>query len=967
MTARTRRNDNGTKDALSGLFTCRPVKDDPGVDGLAMVSHDGDHAVTSASHHSSTNPDEYSCNICLETISPRSPIWSCRHCFSLFDLSCIQSWSRSDLAAQRASFVPKDDVWSCPHCRSKYEPADVPNEGRCFCGKKHQWELEEEMASNSAASAAWMEAHSCGEICGAELGCGHTCGQRCHAGAHPPCVLTIDASCFCGRHQSRRRCLHARWSCGEVCHAVLACGEHRCESACHEQGRCPPCDKLTRRKCRCGKSSEMVPCQEEKEIRCEAVCGKRLACGRHSCAIICCPGDCGPCPLTLPRPCPCGQEIRPGKECNASMSTDGLSSSAASPVAESSCGRTCNKFLPCGVHHCQRLCGQPCGSCLEQVSTPCRCGQRTKSLACAESQGGWKCDSRCNRLKTCKRHRCRRRCCPGDAGCDACEEECGKNLTCNNHACRLLCHAGPCPPCTSISTVNCACGSASKRVKCGMERIVPPPPCSKPCTRPSTCQHAREDQPSHKCHPLTKPCPTCKLPCGRARSGCEHKCMAPCHDPPPDAGQGASTSIPAPSWPAVADRNKSSASASSPSAASSSSSSTSPYACPPCPIFVGRSCVGGHEIRRMPCSTSSTTPAFTCESKCGQSLKCGLHKCERTCHPLVQLPPASDPSAPSIPSPFAISILSGCKQCTLRCSRVRPADALVRPCPHGPGCGLPCHATPCPPCGASVDVACPCGKSTMLLPCEQYTQLPDAEMKEMTRCTNRCGKIIACGHACTRLCCEGGHEDKTGDEASTPSCMSSRECTKKLHLKCACGSRRLDLPCNDAQRLGKEQFKLELNDQRADAILPMKGRTLVCDESCKPAGQSKPRSDKSKQSTATSVVYNDISNHTTSTTSRSNLPVATDSQVLNKRSRAPSKKPAPASSSSSVLSSTPVTLPVIAPRSLALSLLSRSSLFSWLSSRVALTDRQLRQLVRWLTIIMILILVAFVLYVVLIM
>jgi hypothetical protein len=76
---------------------------------------------------------------------------------------------------------------------------------------------------------------------------------------------------------------------------------------------------------------------------------------------VCHVGKCGVCPFSGIRSCPCGKQTYDGMSCADKVPT---------------CGETCGKLLPCGVHRCQDRCHQ--GECTAQCRGPalksCRCG-----------------------------------------------------------------------------------------------------------------------------------------------------------------------------------------------------------------------------------------------------------------------------------------------------------------------------------------------------------------------------------------------------------------------------------------------------------------------------------------------------------------------------------------------------------------------------------------------------------------
>ena len=66
----------------------------------------------------------------------------------------------------------------------------------------------------------------------------------------------------------------------------------------------------------------------------------------------------------------------------------------------------------------------------------CKCGAKKKDIQCGKS---FTCDTKCKKLRDCKRHPCNRKCC---TGCQQCEQPCSKTLNCKNHKCTSRCHTG---------------------------------------------------------------------------------------------------------------------------------------------------------------------------------------------------------------------------------------------------------------------------------------------------------------------------------------------------------------------------------------------------------------------------------------------------------------------------------------------------------------------------------------------
>eukprot|EP00873_Tetraselmis_striata_P026513 jgi/Tetstr1/446777/TSEL_034264.t1 len=453
------------------------------------------------------------CLVCLEAIDRADATWHCAaSCFAVLHLQCSQSWAQQQLTSARSRREEKQRlfpyfepsvpiVWGCPKCRYEYGPEEVPRTYRCFCGKVPDPEVD-----------AWKAPHSCGELCGRQLrsGCGHECVLLCHPGPCPPCPREVDATCYCGKAARRARCGRHLFSCAATCGKVLPCG-HACAEECHE-GDCPPCGLEAEHPCECGAETRRAPCSGRRWT-CGRVCGAALDCGRHACQQGCHAGACGPCELVGARRCPCGKAEFTSLACDEPTPT---------------CGETCGRLLPCGIHACAERChAGPCpDTCRAMVSKACGCGKTHKTVPCFSAV---RCDKRCPLLRACGRHACKRRCCDGD--CPPCPDVCGRRLKCGNHKCPAPCHTGACLPCPLTATISCACGGTRFAVPCGAEGRAAPPRCHLPCRVPRSCRHAGSIAP-HPCH--FGPCPPCPSGgCGSALP-CGHTCAsAACHDPPP--------------------------------------------------------------------------------------------------------------------------------------------------------------------------------------------------------------------------------------------------------------------------------------------------------------------------------------------------------------------------------------------------------------------------------------------------
>ncbi len=538
--------------------------------------------------HEDISNGVYECAICTNEITKNSKVWSCRTCWTIFHIGCIKRWSKNEGSAvhrpagqeeEGESVVGKQ--WRCPGCNL---PKDTyPSSYTCWCEK----ELDPKPITG-------LPPHSCGQTCGRERKfpkpCPHPCDLLCHAGPCPPCsAMGPTQSCYCGKHETRRRCVEtdyeAGWSCGSICGDIMPCGEHTCQRPCHE-GLCGACTTEVDAKCYCGKVGKKISCHEKGEEKvsfdwngcfdCGENCDRLMDCGIHHCEKLCHPQDeaVPHCPRSVDvvKFCPCGKtaladiEIEPRKQC-----TD--------PIP--SCQKECGKTLSCG-HKCREICHLgDCEPCTLKISTTCRCGRNSFDVICHEaSQDPPQCTRLCKATLNCGRHECGQRCCTGerkaaerqatkrklkplgsaarifDENIEAehiCTRPCGRKLKCGNHNCNDLCHRGPCGSCKEaiFDDISCACGRTVLQapLPCGTR----PPPCNFSCTRTKDCGHP---QVPHNCH--------------------------------------------------LDDEE-----------------------CPKCPFLTEKECLCGKKtLKNQPCWRADVL----CGLVCGKSLKCGSHTCRKTCH-----------------------------------------------------------------------------------------------------------------------------------------------------------------------------------------------------------------------------------------------------------------------------------------------------------------------------------------------
>ncbi|CAA21417.1 shuttle craft like transcriptional repressor/ubiquitin-protein ligase E3 [Schizosaccharomyces pombe] len=104
------------------------------------------------------------------------------------------------------------------------------------------------------------------------------------------------------------------------------------------------------------------------------------------------------------------------------------------------------------------------------------------------------------------------------------------------------------------------------------------------------------------------------------------------------------------------------------------------------------------------------------------------------------------------------------------CGKTRGQDC-EHPCP------LLCHPGPCPPCTATVEKFCLCGKESIHARCSNISKVNT----EPFRCENVCDELLPCGeHTCKKRC----HSGLCG------------ACFEPINAKCYCGLHSKTYPCS---------------------------------------------------------------------------------------------------------------------------------------------------------------------------
>uniref|UniRef100_A0A1B0A839 Protein shuttle craft n=1 Tax=Glossina pallidipes TaxID=7398 RepID=A0A1B0A839_GLOPL len=373
----------------------------------------------------------------------------------------------------------------CPPCKEKVEQ-------KCHCSKQ-----ERQVACTRESHDKHV--YSCGKPCGKDLACGnHKCKDCCHAGECRPCKLSpeIVTSCPCGKMpivpQQRTSCLDPIPLCEGICGKTLRCGKpahpHHCTSKCH-LGNCPPCNKQTAVKCRCGHMDQMIKCRHlstrADDARCKKRCVKKRSCGKHKCNQECCIDIDHICPLPCNYTLSCGkhkcdQPCHRGNcppcyrssfeelfcECGAEVIYPPVPCGTKRPL----CKRPCSRKHPCDhspQHNCHSAAS--CPPCMMFTTKWCF-GQHEQRKTIPCSQQSFSCGMACNKPLPCGRHKCIKTCHEGicQVAGEICKQSCPILRASCGHKCMAPCHEGDCPEtqCKEMVEVQCECGHRKQMRPC---------------------------------------------------------------------------------------------------------------------------------------------------------------------------------------------------------------------------------------------------------------------------------------------------------------------------------------------------------------------------------------------------------------------------------------------------------------------------------------------------------------------
>lgn len=593
------------------------------------------------------------------------------------------------------------------------------------------------------------------------------------------------------------------------------------------QWRCPGCNlpKLQiphTYVCWCEKEIDPRPLPGLPPHSCGNTCGKaRARLCPHPCNLTCHAGPCPPCSSMGPTlVCFCGRhEVT--KRCSETDYDNGWS-----------CGEICEETMPCGEHHCSRLCHESiCGPCEVPITARCYCGQVEKEIVCdeqgeaKESQRAVAPDSKDPNSTLFPPE--------SDSGAERwtgsfdCGKICGRQFDCGEHSCRKHCHSqsvdpAKCPRSPDLVS-HCPCGKTpleqlidTPRESC-MDDI---PQCHQRCGKLLPCGHEDESVcHSGECMPCLK-IVEIKCRCGRTTSktmchqGSEERpqCARTCKTLL-NCGRHACLENCCPGERKAAERQ-------------SNKRKQRPLDSAPRPLD------DGFEAEHI------------CTLQCGRLLRCNTHYCQELCHPRscgtcreAIFEEVSCHCGRTVLQP-PLPCGTGPPPCRYPCNRVKT-------CNH-PQVSHNCHEddVACPGCPYLVEKQCMCGKKKLK---NQKCSLKDV------RCGEICGKTLKCGsHSCRKTCHRPGEcEDdlrKTNEDGATAShahgpacqqlcgkpkkicghpdlenichapfaCKEDKPCLSKIFITCPCQSQKQEMKCGASKTSeGNGSKTLPCNDECA--------------------------------------------------------------------------------------------------------------------------------------------------------
>lgn len=232
-------------------------------------------------------------------------------------------------------------------------------------------------------------------------------------------------------------------------------------------------------------------------------------------------------------------------------------------------------------------------------------------------------------------------------------------------------------------------------------------------------------------------------------------------------------------------------------------------------------CHCGKQTKNVACAVRS----YACEDACSKPLSCGVHVCERGCHPGSCGRCPRDPGlithCPCGKNPLSLLLIEERKSCT------DPIPTCYTPCLQllscGHQCQAMCHFGRCPPCTEKVSSLCRCGSMTVSTTCAKSA---DAKCQKVCKTMKSCNK-----HKCDEVCCpeKGKVRNSNGKHLCFAVCDKSLDCGKHYcPLFCHLGN------CESCNVVIRETLSCGCGRTKRDPPIRCGSReaTIVCPYSC---------------------------------------------------------------------------------------------------------------------------------------
>ncbi|XP_038070359.1 NFX1-type zinc finger-containing protein 1-like [Patiria miniata] len=596
----------------------------------------------------------------------------------------------------------------------------------------------------------------CDVPCDVRLPCGHVCALLCHA---------FDTD-------------HEEYTCEKPC--VRKCErQHPCPLECHEECKCPV--ELTKTMSDCGHVIQ-VSCHEYDSITCPKPCPRFCHDSQHQCRKLCCEICLENCPEKCKRTLPCGHSCRNAcgdlctryckvrvdrtlTKCGHTVRMDCGAKPDKKKLAEMlymylpsiddpyTCKERCEKMLECG-HRCPNVCGIPC-----KLPSHYRYRFRMNVKTC---------DEPVERTYTSCGHRVTVPC-HKDISDVPCSDQCEKLLSCGHRCPRKCCEK--CPP---ENTKSLTIFKKLLESPLTARRFYFRENSEESSEESSDCDEDEEiflnsflgDQRDVSGYFRS----LCQEKCQKELD-CGHKCPNKCGEPCPPVKSDAIRKY---SWGIKTE----------------------------CRVGVKKKLPGCDHYVSVRCSMDVSS--FMCTEICEKVLPCG-HRCPRKCSEVCPKRQRDDETflkgVLGHPRDVRAYLLSVCQE---KCQREL---ACGHNCPNK--CG-----EPCPPVKSQKIRKSPWGIKTK---CQEEVKkkLPGCDHDVSVRCsadvssfvcTEKCEKVLPCGHPCPNKCIEPCPGDRTFKLRATKGSKNYRKrtgprerCEVVVQKAPPCGHKTKSMPCWKAE------------------------------------------------------------------------------------------------------------------------------------------------------------------------